>query len=876
MPPDCRHAAHTDNCPRHNRPLVRRRNVLLLEAASDGVSCRVPVKLPASRRLRTETPVGRHSPRSERKTGERRQGRRGQAPHSRACQPVVLSQVLHSQRFLSFLCSFLTQALLFLGMKRGAGTTKSKSVSPVPNSTRGTEQPSATSSPERHDSSDSGLLSTILSWHLPDQYAGLARLLILTTICVGAFAVRLFAVLRFESVIHEFDPWFNFRSTKYLVENGFHAFYNWFDDFTWYPLGRVIGSTVYPGLMSTSAFLFNVLHVLHLDVDIRDVCVFLAPLFASFTCIVAYLMTSEIHNRKSGLIAAALVGIVPGYISRSVAGSYDNECVSIFAMLFTFYMVVKSVRSGSIFWSVMASLAYFYMVNCWGGYIFITNLVPLYVVGMMVLGRFSHRLYISYSIFFVLGTVLAMQVRFVGFQAVQSSEHMLSYIVFGLVQAYALLGWLRSMMTAQQFAVFVKTSIFSVMGIGVVALVAATASGKIAPWTGRMYSLLDPTYAKSHIPIIASVSEHQPTTWGSFFFDLYLVTIFVPVGLYFIFRKFNDANVFLVTYCVTSVYFAGVMVRLMLVLAPAACMVAAVGISSLLDSYSEVVKTHFASQAAAAADADDTPAEPATTAARRTPAARAGSTFGLPWQVALAMIGALFFLLLRYHGHGLWVTSEAYSSPSIVLSARGPSGNRIIFDDFREAYFWLRKNTKPDAKVMSWWDYGYQITGMANRTVIVDNNTWNNSHIATVGKAMNSDEETAFRICKQLDVDFVLVIFGGLTGYASDDINKFLWMVRIGGSVDPTVKEPDYYSKGGHYTTGSDASETMLNSLMYKLSYYRFGEVMTDYNRPVGFDRARGYEIGRKDFKLKYFEEALTTEHWMVRIYRVKDLDPLR
>jgi dolichyl-diphosphooligosaccharide--protein glycosyltransferase len=35
---------------------------------------------------------------------------------------------------------------------------------------------------------------------------------------------------------------------------------------------------------------------------------------------------------------------------------------------------------------------------------------------------------------------------------------------------------------------------------------------------------------------------------------------------------------------------------------------------------------------------------------------------------------------------------------------------------------------------MSWWDYGYQITAMANRTVIVDNNTWNNTHISRVGQ----------------------------------------------------------------------------------------------------------------------------------------------
>lgn len=72
---------------------------------------------------------------------------------------------------------------------------------------------------------------------------------------------------------------------------------------------------------------------------------------------------------------------------------------------------------------------------------------------------------------------------------------------------------------------------------------------------------------------------------------------------------------------------------------------------------------------------------------------------------------------------------------------------------------------------------------MANRTVIVDNNTWNNTHISRVGQAMASSEDHAYEIMRELNVDYVLVLFGGLTGFASDDINKFLWMVRIGGST---------------------------------------------------------------------------------------------
>lgn len=68
------------------------------------------------------------------------------------------------------------------------------------------------------------------------------------------------------------------------------------------------------------------------------------------------------------------------------------------------------------------------------------------------------------------------------------------------------------------------------------------------------------------------------------------------------------------------------------------------------------------------------------------------------------------------------------------------------------------------------WDYGYQTTAMANRTVLVDNNTWNNTHIATVGRAMASPEKQAWEIFRSLDCTHVLVIFGGFIGYAPSQL----------------------------------------------------------------------------------------------------------
>jgi dolichyl-diphosphooligosaccharide--protein glycosyltransferase len=59
----------------------------------------------------------------------------------------------------------------------------------------------------------------------------------------------------------------------------------------------------------------------------------------------------------------------------------------------------------------------------------------------------------------------------------------------------------------------------------------------ISPWTGRFYSLLDPTYAKEHIPIIASVSEHQPTTWYTPFLSL---SLFSSLSLFIHFLSFLE------------------------------------------------------------------------------------------------------------------------------------------------------------------------------------------------------------------------------------------------------------------------------------------------------------------------------------------------
>lgn len=129
-------------------------------------------------------------------------------------------------------------------------------------------------------------------------------------------------------------------------------------------------------------------------------------------------------------------------------------------MLLTYWLWIRSVKTGSLLWSAACSLAYFYMVSSWGGYVFLINLIPLHVLTLMVCGRFSNKIYVAYSTVYCLGTLLSMQISFVGFQPIQSSEHMAALGVFGLCQLLAFYNYTKSKLTQEQFDVLFRAAAF--------------------------------------------------------------------------------------------------------------------------------------------------------------------------------------------------------------------------------------------------------------------------------------------------------------------------------------------------------------------------------------------------------------------------------
>ena len=233
-----------------------------------------------------------------------------------------------------------------------------------------------------------------------------------------------------------------------------------------------------------------------------------------------YRFTGEMANASSALLAAAFIGIVPGYISRSVAGSYDNEAIAIFLLMFTFYLWIKAVKTGSATYGTLTALFYGWMVAAWGGYVFITNsayppssqlmpVIPLHAFVLILMGRFNNRLYTAYSSWYVLGTVASMQVPFVEYLPIRTSEHMAALGVFGLLQLVAFVEIVRKMVPGRQFQMLLRAFVVLVFAVSFTVLVLLTFSGWIAPWTGRFYSLWDTGYAKVHSKLDWTVHSIQ-------------------------------------------------------------------------------------------------------------------------------------------------------------------------------------------------------------------------------------------------------------------------------------------------------------------------------------------------------------------------------
>jgi len=752
-------------------------------------------------------------------------------------------------------------------------------------------------------SSTGSTASTAAGW--------LVRLFVLAMAARAAYYIRMYAIDGFGRVIHEFDPWFNFRATQYLADNGWDEFFSWFDHMSWYPLGRPVGTTIYPGMQITSVAIWKALEAVgYVDpttgeaMTLNDVCVFVPVWFGVMATLFLALLAYECtNNATASVTAAAIFAIIPAHIMRSVGGGYDNESVAMTAMMSTFWLWARSLRSQSSWWiGALAGVAYFNMVAAWGGYVFVLNMVAAHAAGLVLLGYHTTNLHRAYSLFYIVGTALAIQVPVVGLTPLKSLEQLGAFAVFGLIQLMEVVSVLkRRWKLSEEDVPALRIKVFGAAAAAAACVVAwLWPQGYFGPLSSRIRGLFV-QHTRTGNPLVDSVAEHQPASADAYWQYLHFMCYAAPVGFFILLSRRHERSLFLIFYALVAYYFANRMARLIILIGPIASILGGYAIGLGIEwAAAQFLAVAPEDEAKADADKDGAAKDGAKTPKKEEKIARATSKRGKRRAAAgdatastkkakggplhgfeeghllrrmgfdnaiefyysesgraTRLIGAGFFIFAiwfvsqRFNGYS-HALAQSMSQPSIMFKARLQNGEEVIVDDYREAYWWLRDNTPEDARVMAWWDYGYQIAGVANRTTIADGNTWNHEHIATLGRALTSPEKEAHRMIRHL-ADYVLVWTGG----GGDDLAKAPHMARIGNSVyhdicpgDPTCREY------GFIDNQMTPTKMMADSLLYKL------HSSESESRPY---------VGRPGVTVdpNRFREVFISTYSKVRIYKV-------
>ncbi|MHA1472391.1 MAG: STT3 domain-containing protein [Promethearchaeota archaeon] len=98
---------------------------------------------------------------------------------------------------------------------------------------------------------------------------------------------------------------------------------------------------------------------------------------------------------------------------------------------------------------------------------------------------------------------------------------------------------------------------------------------------GRLLSVLSPLI-RNTINLTASVAEHMPSAWSVFYYNTLIPLTLLPLGLFFLFKRANTSDILLLTFLILIFYFTGSMIRIILLFAPAACLVGAYGLVNVL------------------------------------------------------------------------------------------------------------------------------------------------------------------------------------------------------------------------------------------------------------------------------------------------------
>jgi len=554
----------------------------------------------------------------------------------------------------------------------------------------------------------------------PSHYV---RYLLIIGILVLSFSISF--MLRAQPLEHgfelnEFDPFFNYRATQFIIENGFPAYLEWHDDLSWHPYGRNVSANSQVMLHSTTATLYQ---TFGMGTSLYDFTIWFPLVIGSLTTVTIFALVRIIGGTTAGLFASLFFAVSPIIIMRGSIGWFKSEPLGLFYGLLAVYLLLSAIKSDkgkvSVAKIVGSGILLALGLASWGGVQFFVLPIGLFFVALPFL-RKDNKFIIWTSVLFV-SVFILVTVTFEGTLywedryktgEIEALLTLSGLFLIGCTTFLVACVIIRRILRKAQLR-----SGLALLGGAIIAGVAIVSSGVISLPPFRYLNAANPLLVTTDM-LTDSVSEHATTTIDISFYFFSILMVFAGIGAWLLFQKRVNRSLkirgematFALIIGFLGIYFSSAFVRLEVFGAISVIILSSIGVSILI---SKIL------------NGEHKPASVITKTA------------------FLAIIVALLVVPMVYPERNNWASGNS-GTPMTILN--GGTQFNISTNDWSDSMQWLKENTPEDAVIASWWDYGYWISTLAERKTLADNATLIDWQIRKIASMFMSTPDHAWQI----------------------------------------------------------------------------------------------------------------------------------
>ena len=216
--------------------------------------------------------------------------------------------------------------------------------------------------------------------------------------------------LEYGFELTEYDPFFNYRATEFIIENGLPSYLEWNDDLSWHPHGRIVASTSQIMLHTSAATLYQ---IFGMGSSLYDFTIMFPVVISSLTAIVIFALVRTIGGTTAGLFASLFFAISPIIIMRGTLGWFKSEPLGLFYGLLAVYLIISAIKSDkgkiSVAKIIGAGILLAFGLASWGGIQFFVLPIGFFFLALPFLrkdDRFIVYTSVIFTSVFLLTTIL--------------------------------------------------------------------------------------------------------------------------------------------------------------------------------------------------------------------------------------------------------------------------------------------------------------------------------------------------------------------------------------------------------------------------------------------------------------------------------------